>query len=374
MKRIQSIDIVRGLVMIIMALDHARDLIHTSSVTQSPTDLSTTTPILFFTRWITYLCAPTFVFLSGTSAYLSLKRKDNYSESRIFLLKRGCWLIILEFSIVNFGLFFDPDFHTLLFEVIAAIGFGFIILSLLLKIPARITGIIGLLIIFCHELLNVTPLFVPGTFPFLSNRVFVMGYPPIPWLGVMLIGYASGKLFELPAKERQKIFLRTGCIALLLFVMIRLANVYGDALVWSYQKNTFFTFLSFINLSKYPPSLLFCLVTLGIMFLILTFAEKAKNPLMDIAIVYGKVPLFYFVLHFYIIHIIMICTMFLQGFHWPDLDFASGNFGRPKGVSSGLSLGPIYIIWIAVVALLYKPCRWFGRYKSEHAQWWLKYI
>ena len=374
MKRIQSIDFARGLVMIIMALDHVRDLIHTSSVTQSPTDLSTTTPILFFTRWITYLCAPTFVFLSGTSAYLSFKRKNNYSESRKFLLKRGCWLIILEFSIVNFGLFFDPGFHTMLFEVIAAIGFGFIILSLLLRIPAKTTGIIGLLIIFCHELLNVTPLFTPGAFSFLSNRVFVMAYPPIPWLGIMLIGYASGKLFELPVKERQKIFFRSGAIALLLFVTIRLANVYGDPLTWSYQKNTVFTFLSFINLSKYPPSLLFCMITLGILFLTLAFAEKFKNPLLDIAIIYGKAPLFYFVLHFYIIHLIMICTMFLQGFHWSDLDFASGNFGRPKGISSGLSLGPIYIIWIAVVALLYKPCRWFGRYKSVHAKWWLKYI
>jgi len=374
MKRIQSIDFARGFVMIIMALDHVRDLIHISSVTQSPTDLSTTTPILFFTRWITYLCAPTFVFLSGISAYLSFKRKDNYSESRNFLLKRGCWLIILEFSIVNFGLFFDPGFHTLIFEVIAAIGFGFIMLSLSLKIPVKIIGIIGLLIIFGHELLTFTPLFIPGAFPFFSNRVFVMAYPPIPWLGIILVGYASGRLFELPAKERQKIFLRTGSTALLLFMIIRLANAYGDPLAWSYQKNTFFTFLSFINISKYPPSLIFCLITLGIMFLILALAEKFKNTFMDIVIVYGKVPLFYFVLHFYIIHVIMICTMFLQGFHWSDLDFASGNFGRPKGVSSGLSLGPIYIIWIAVVVLLYKPCRWFARYKSEHAQWWLKYI
>lgn len=386
MKRIDSIDFTRGLVMIIMALDHVRDMIHVNAITESPTNLATTTPILFFTRWITYLCAPTFVFLAGTSAYLSFRKDNNLAKSRSFLLKRGLYLILLEFVIVNFGLFFDFGFHTFLFEVIATIGFGFIILSLLLKLPSKTIGIIGLLIIFLHNLTPIIPLaetslfekllmpfFAPAAFPF-SNRIFIMGYPPIPWLGIMMTGFASGRFFELPEVERKKIFIKIGLIAILVFIVVRSINIYGDSVPWSSQKNGVFTFLSFMNVTKYPPSLVFCLISLGIMFLFLAFAEGAKNKLMDLISVYGKVPLFYFLIHFFLIHFAMLAIMFLQGFHWLQLDFASGTFGRPKGAESGLPLLPIYLIWISVVIVLYKPCQWFGKYKAKHKQWWLKYI
>jgi uncharacterized membrane protein len=387
MKRIYSIDFTRGLVMIIMALDHVRDLMHVNSVTQLPTDLATTTPLLFFTRWITHLCAPIFVFLSGTSAYLSLKNKSDISQSRKFLLKRGLWLVLLEFTIVNLGLFFDLGFHTLIFEVIAAIGFGFIVLSLLLKLSFRAIGIIGLIIIFCHDLLPLiafgpgsmlkailSPLFSLGAFPVFSNRIFMMAYPPVPWLGIMLVGFASGKLFELPEDNRKKIFLKIGTGALLLFVLLRFINIYGDPALWSSQKTIIYTFLSFMNITKYPPSLLFCLVTLGIMFLILAAAEQAKNRLTDIAYIYGKVPLFYFIVHFYFIHSLLLILLFLQGFHWADLSFASRTFGRPNGAESGIPLWAVYLIWIAVVTSLYKPCAWFGKYKAGHKDWWLSYI
>ena len=387
MKRIFSIDFTRGLVMIIMALDHVRDLMHVHSITQSPTNLSTTTPVLFFTRWITYLCAPTFVFLAGTSAYVSFKNKGNIAEGRKFLFKRGLWLIVLEFTFVNFGLFFDFGFHTFLFEVIAAIGFGFIVLSLLLKASLKTIGIIGLVIIFCHNLLPaiqfsegsivkpiLTAFFGPGAFSITPHTNFHIGYPPIPWLGIMLVGFASGKLFELPEDKRKSLFLKIGLSALLLFVLIRFVNIYGDPVQWSSQKNAVFTFLSFMNVAKYPPSLLFCLITLGIMFLILSFAEQAKGRFINIVPVYGKVPLFYFLVHFYVIHFTMIALMFAQGFNWSQMDFASGTFGRPKGTESGLSLWAVYLIWIAIVLVLYKPCLWFGRYKADHKQWWLKYI
>jgi uncharacterized membrane protein len=387
MKRIYSIDFTRGLVMIIMVLDHVRDLMHTGSVTHSPTDLSTTTPILFFTRWITYLCAPIFVFLAGTSAYLSFKRKSNVTESRKFLLKRGGWLILLEFTVVNFGLFFDPGFHTLIFEVIAAIGFGFVMLSLMLRLSLKTICITGMVIIFCHALVSLIPLptgstanmilslfFNPGASMLTSAHAFVMAYPPIPWLGIMLIGFATGKLFELNVSERKKIFIRIGFAALGLFVILRFINVYGDPSPWSHQKNAVFSFLSFMNITKYPPSLLFCLITLGMMFLILAAAENAKGRVQAIPIVYGKTPLFYFIVHFYLVHFLLVILLLLQGFHWADLDFASGNFGRPKGAASGIPLWVVYLVWIAVVAVLYKPCVWFGRYKSEHKYWWLKYI
>lgn len=372
--------------MIIMALDHVRDLMHVDSITQIPTDLATTSPLLFFTRWITHLCAPIFVFLAGTSVYLSLQNKNNFSEKRALLIKRGFWLIFIEFTIVNFGLFFDIGFHTLLFEVIAAIGFGFIILGLLLKINSKTLGIIGLTIIVCHNLLPIipfaensifkavlTPFFSPLVIPF-SGRTFIMGYPPIPWLGIMLVGFATGKFFEMETEKRKKLFTKIGLSSLSLFFVIRFINIYGDPVLWTSQKDSIFTFLSFMNITKYPPSLLFCLATLGILFLLLAFAEQFHNSIKKVTLVYGKVPLFYFVVHFYVIHVFTLIMLFVQGFNWSQLEFTSGTFGRPKGLESGLTLWAIYLIWIFVVALLYKPSQWFGKYKAENNYWWLKYI
>ncbi|MBZ4034345.1 heparan-alpha-glucosaminide N-acetyltransferase domain-containing protein [Flavobacterium sp. 17A] len=386
MKRQPSIDIVRGIVMIIMALDHVRDLMHVDSITQSPTDLATTSPLLFCTRWITHLCAPIFVFLAGTSVYLSLQNQNNISEKRTHLIKRGFWLIFVEFTIVNFGLFFDIGFHTLLFEVIAAIGFGFIILGLLLKLNSKTLGIIGLTIILCHNLLPLvpfaensvlktvlTPFFSPTVIPF-SGRAFVMGYPPIPWLGIMLVGFATGKFFELETEKRKKLFIKIGWSCLVFFIILRFVNIYGDPALWTSQKDVVFTFLSFMNVTKYPPSLLFCLATLGIMFMLLAFAEQFSNGIKKVTLIYGKVPLFYFVVHFYVIHILTLLMLFAQGFNWSQFEFAGGTFGRPKGLESGFPLWAIYLIWISVVVSLYKPSKWFGKYKTEKQYWWLKYI
>ncbi len=385
MKRVHSIDIVRGLVMMIMALDHVRDLMHIDSITQSPTDLATTSPILFFTRWITHLCAPIFVFLAGTSAYISFRNKNNISETKQHLLKRGLWLIILEFTLVNFALFFDIGFHTILFEVIATIGFGFIILGLLLKLPSKFLGILGLVILFFHNLtslipfgensilkLILTPFFSPTAIPLSAGKVFVMGYPPIPWLGIMLIGFACGQYFE--NEKREKTFLQFGIGALILFLIIRFINVYGDSQTWSTQKDAVFTYLAFMNVSKYPPSLVFCLATLGIMFLLLAFAEHLPTLFKEIATVYGKVPFFYFILHFYVIHVLTLIVLLVQGINPSQFEFVTGTFGRPAGMESGLPLRIIYVIWIVVVIALYKPCLWFGKYKASHSHRWLKYI
>lgn len=310
------------------------------------------------------------------------------AQSRKFLLKRGLWLVLLEFTLVNFGLYFDPGFHNFLFEVIAAIGFGFIMLSLLIKFPVKSIAIIGLLIICCHNLLPLIP-FSEGSvvkailmpffgvvgFPLSSQTTFVVAYPPVPWLGIMLVGFASGKLFELPGAKRKMLFVKIGSGALLLFAVVRFVNIYGDPSLWSAQKDGVYTFLSFMNVTKYPPSLLFCLVTLGIMFLILAFAEQMQNNAAKILTVYGRVPLFYFLVHFYLIHLIMVAVMFIQGFHFADMDFASGGFGRPKAVASGLQLWAVYLIWVGVVVVLYKPCAWFGKYKAAHKEnAWLKYL
>jgi len=387
MERIKGIDFTRGIVMIVMALDHARDLMHINSITQNPTDLLTTTPLLFFTRFITHFCAPVFVFLAGTSAYISLINRNNVNQGRNFMIKRGLWLLLLEFTIVNFGIYFDFGFHTFLFQVIATIGSGFIILGLLIRLSAGNMAIIGLTILFFHNLFPVipfgtgsllkiilTPLFGITIYPVTAHTNFIMAYPPVPWLGIMLLGFAAGKIFELAAEKRKKIFLKIGLAALLFFVIIRFVNIYGDPSGWSLQKDGIYTIMSFINVTKYPPSLLFCSLTLGIMFLVFAITEKTKSRFMNEVSVFGKVPMFYFLIHFFLIHIVMITLMFIQGFDWQALDFASGSFGRPKGVQSGVGLLEIYLIWIGVVAILYKPCLWYGRYKAEHKGWWLRYI
>lgn len=386
MKRIASIDIVRGIVMIIMALDHVRDLLHTTSISQSATDLNTTTPLLFFTRWVTHLCAPVFVFLAGTSAFISYSHLKNQGESQKFLLTRGIWLIILEFSLVNFGLWFDIHFGLFLFEVIAAIGFGFIVMSRMLGWSPKVIGLTGLCIIFGHNLIPLIPvdatsvfnrswmtLFVPSAFPLGEGRTLVVGYAPVPWLGIMLAGFGAGSWFQLELLERKRIFLKTGLSAVALFFVIRLINIYGDSVAWQMQKDGLFTILSFLNLTKYPPSLDFCLLFLGIMFLILAAVEGMQNRLTRIAAVYGKAPLFYFLIHWYIIHPILFAMVFLQGFKASDLVFGF-NLGRPKE-GSGVELWAIYLIWIGLVMILYPLCNWFWKYKESHRHiLWMRYF
>ncbi len=374
MKRIHSIDLTRGIVMIIMALDHVRDLLHVNAITQSPTNLATTTPALFITRWVTHLCAPVFVFLSGTSVYLTLQRSADLKGNRRFLQKRGLYLIVLELTLMNFGLFFDPGFHILIFAVIAAIGFGFIMLGLMSKWTPKTIAVIRLSRIFLHHLLAVVPFgkdsiiaaiinpfFGTAAVP-VAGRTLLMAYPPIPWLGIMLVGYATGKSFQWEAARRKHLFIKTGAAALALFILLRSINIYGDPVQWQPQKNTIYTILSFINITKYPPSLQFSLAMLGIMFLILAVAGNARGRIAGIITTYGKVPLFYYILHFYLIHIILIGVLLAQDISWQQMEFATGAFGRPRNITTGISLWQVYLVWIIVVAMLYKPCAWYGRY------------
>jgi uncharacterized membrane protein len=387
MKRILSIDFTRGLVMILMVLDHVRDLMQLDSVTHNPTDLSSTTATIFLTRFVTHFCAPIFVFLAGTSAYISSQNATDKKQSKAFLLKRGLWLILLEFTVVNFGVWFDPGFHLYLFQVIAAIGFGFVVLSFISKLSPKIIGGIGLFILLTHNIVPLipieqgsilktilTPLFSTTAIPLTTKTVLVMGYPPIPWIGILLTGFGFGMLFNRPQHERKSIFLKIGLISIALFFVLRVINIYGDPAPWSTQKNGLFTALSFINVTKYPPSLIFCLLTLGVMFLILALAERIENRFTSFVSVYGKTPMFFYLIHWYIIHPLLIVILFIQGFSWAEMDFASGSFGRPKGVESGLNLGAVYLVWMTVVGALYFVCRLYGQYKTSHKNWWLKYI
>lgn len=387
MKRINSIDFVRGLVMVIMALDHIRDLMHTTSLTQNPTDLTTATTGVFLTRWITHLCAPTFVFLSGVSAYISFKKSESLTESKRFLLSRGIWLIVLEFTIINFAIWFDIYFRVLMMQVICAIGVGLVVLSFLLKITPRNIGIAGLVIIFGHNLLQgisfpqnpalnfvSSILFAPNFFQITPNFAFLVSYPIIPWLGILFLGYGFGHFFAIPAEKRKRLFLQFGGGALLLFIVLRFINIYGDPAPWSVQKTSLFTFFSFINVTKYPPSLLYTLVTLGIMFLGLSFVDGMKNRVIEIFSVYGKVPLFYYLIHWYLVHSLMVFMLFVQGFDMKDLNFAPFSFGRPQ-VGEGVELPIIYAIWLVVVIALYPLCLWYGKYKTKHQDnKWLRYL
>ncbi len=384
-KRIYSIDVARGLVMIIMALDHTRDLMHTDALTQNPLNLTTTTPILFFTRWITHLCAPSFVFLSGTSAWLSARRRGTPREHRRWLFSRGIFLVLLEITLVNFGVWYDIHFQTVLIQVIAAIGFSFIILAILYNLSARTLGFIGLAIIFLHGLLRLLPMASGGALQFAGALLFgggliklggvalVIGYPILPWLGILLAGFACGSLFTLPDEVRKRRLLHIGLAALGLFVLLRAANIYGDPSKWSVQKNGVFTFLSFMNVSKYPPSLLYGLVMLGILFLFLSFMEGKENGFTRVVSVYGKVPMFYYLIHWHIIHLSMLAMVFLQGFRADQLVFGPFQFGRPP--NTGISLGMVYVVWACIVASLYPLCLWYGKYKAAHPEKkWLRYL
>jgi uncharacterized membrane protein len=381
--RIRSVDILRGIIMVIMALDHVRDFY--TNVPFDPLDLTKTNPILFFTRWITHFCAPTFIFLSGVSAYLSLKKRNTNKEAALFLLKRGLWLLVLEFTIIGFGWQLDIGFHTLFAQVIWAIGCSMIFLSLLLflNLKPHMIGVIGLVIIFGHNAFdNIRAeslggfklmwliLHEQGFYP-LNNyeSVFIL-YPLVPWIGVMAAGYYFGTLFKLEPVARRNLFFKIGLGCLLLFIILRGSNIYGDPFPWQMQDLWWKNILAFIRCQKYPPSLLYLLMTLGISIITLAFLEKADNRITRIFTVYGRVPFFYYIPHIYLIHVSQVLIAFSLDFSTQDLINAfQGNPGK-----WGFDLSIVYLIWISVVIILYFPCRWFMDVKQRRKDWWLSYI
>ncbi|GAA4099727.1 DUF1624 domain-containing protein [Mucilaginibacter panaciglaebae] len=370
-KRIDSIDILRGVVMALMAIDHTRDFY--TSLSYAPTDLTHASTTLFLTRFITHYCASAFVFLAGTGAFLSLNRGKTKVQASNFLLSRGLWLIILEFTLIRWGWGGGQ-----LLQVIWAIGVSMMILGLLVYLPLRVVGALGLILIFGHNLfdsVNIaamstsektlwTFLHVQGIVHILGQDIFVL-YPLIPWVGVMSAGYVFGKLFTIDTARRKRMLIGLGALSLVLFIVIRYFNIYGDPNIWTYQGNIHRTVLSFINVTKYPPSLDYLLITLGPCMLFLAFIEGRGNRFTDIFVVFGRVPLFYYILHLYVIHLSAIVLG-----HFIDLPKSL----LPGPGPAGLSLGWVYVIWLSIVTILYFPCRWFMKYKHEHRQWWLSYV
>lgn len=388
-QRILSIDILRGLVMIIMALDHVRDFFHQPAFSQDPLDLTTTTPLLFFTRWITHFCAPTFLFLSGVSAFIAGQKRSK-SELSSFLIKRGLWLILMQLTILTFALTLNPLFNFISLDVIWAIGFSMIMLGLLTRTSMPVIIIIGCLLFFGHNIFDYIKLPEQGAGAFIlkmfiaaprtiaplgAGRILAVLYTALPWTGVMLLGYAFGTLYRSTfiGARRRAILLSTGVIFILLFIVLRFMNQYGDPAKWSLQKETVYSFLSFLNTSKYPPSLLFCTMTLGPVLIFLSLTENMQNRFGKIPTVYGRVPFFYFVMHLYLIRILCIILFFGSGYGVENIiDPAVPFLFRPA--SFGFDLWVVYLIWICLVAALYLPCKWFNNYKATHHQWWLSYV
>lgn len=372
--------------MLVMAIDHLRDMLCLGH--PNPTDLQTTTPALFFTRWITHFCAPTFVFLSGISAFLA-GRKRSSGELAGFLIKRGFWLIFVELFIINFETSVDPFYHLIVLQVIWAIGASMVILGLLVgaKASPRLIGGIGLIIFLGHNVIDllhnntvhtnlVWRLFLSASGfntvdPVGRGRFLLVAYALLPWTGVMLVGYALGTLYTKDAAKRKQTLTSIALLLLSVFVIFRAFNIYGDPAPWSIQQSPMLSVISFLNVTKYPCSLMYLCMTLGIALLILANTETVGNRFTRILIVYGNVPFFYYVCHWFLVQSITIILFFAMGHHLDeayksDFPFSPGNFG--------LSLAGIYCVWLLIVTLLYFPCRWFGQYKKTHGQWWLSYI
>ena len=387
--RIQSIDLLRGLIMIIMALDHVRDYICSSSFLFDPLDLTKTNGSLFFTRWITHFCAPVFMLLAGTSAYLTGQKKTK-KELSAFLFKRGLWLVFLEMIVVNFAWSFNIKLPIIFFITIWALGISMMVLAVLIHLPKKIILAFCIIIIAGHNLLDT--IHVPGnTLPGFGwallheqqffnweGKIWLVGYPLIPWIGVMPLGYCLGRWYaaDYDAVKRRRNLRILGISAIILFILLRFSNVYGDPVRWSAQKDNFFTFLSFMNVNKYPPSLLYLLITLGPALLFLAYTEHLKGALVRVITVYGRVPMFYYLIHIYIIHLIaLFASVFIPGQNWrlwildEPIWFTTGLKGY------GFSLPVCYLIWIAVVVAVYPLCKVYDRYKQSHKEkWWLSYL
>jgi uncharacterized membrane protein len=388
--RLRSLDTLRGAVMVLMALDHVRDFFHRGAMSFSPTDLARTTPALFFTRWITHFCAPVFMFASGMGAFLWLQRRRDKAALTRFLWTRGLWLIVLELTVMRVSYYFnfDPKLPVLL-VVLWALGASMIALAVLCRLPLPALAGISVATIALHNLFDgIKPaqfggaawiwnvLHQPGAFP-VGPTLVLVAYPLVPWIAVMAAGFCFGAVMLRPAAERQRILLRTGSALALAFLVIRAINVYGDPSRWSVQSSAVFTLLSFLRCTKYPPSLDYLLMTLGPALLCFAWFDrrdwKAANPL----IVFGRVPLFYFVIHFYAIHALAKAMAWVRYGRPAYLFQPLPNMGGPRKLfppDFGYDLWVVYVVWVLIVIAMYPLCRWFAALKARRKDWWLSYL
>ena len=385
-QRITSIDLLRGIIMIFMALDHIRDYFHYPAFFYDPLALDKTSAAIFLTRWITHYCAPIFMLLTGTSAFLVGERKGTKALSG-FLCKRGLFLILMELTIINFAWNFNIHFPEVDFLVLWSLGISMIALSAMVWLPKKAILAIGVILVAGHNLLDgvhVTGkgigaffwslLHEVGFFTFWGKNFFIL-YPIIPWIGTIALGYSLGSLYtkKMDAVKRKRILLQLGIGIICFFVILRFSNLYGDASHWSRQPSWLFTFLSFINISKYPPSLLYLSVTLGPAFIFLALAETTLGRIGRFFSIYGRVPMFYYILHIYLIHILALFATYFCGFTWHAMIWSALDNPGLKGY--GFSLMIVYLVWVLIILLLFPLCRWYDTYKNKHKEkWWLSYL
>jgi uncharacterized membrane protein len=384
--RLDSIDLLRGVVMILMALDHVRDFF-SERLFLDPTDLKTTTPGIFLTRWVTHFCAPTFIFLAGTSAFLSTTRGKSKPALSWFLFTRGLWLALLEVTVNRMLWMFNYDLQHHGAGVFWAIGWSMVVLSGLVYLRASVVALLGVAMIVLHNLLDGLTaeqvglpgwlwviLHSPGDAALVDDITFGTGYCLVPWMGVMAAGYGFGTLLPGRGAARRRLYQLGGAL-ILSFILLRAANVYGDPQPWVEQPSLLWTCLSFLNCTKYPPSLLYLLMTLGPAILALALFDRPPGRLAQPIIIFGRVPLFFYLLHIPLIHGGAVLCDYLR-FGWSPLAAAGPWEVRPEAIpeSYGLSLPMVYLVWIGVVLLLYVPCRWFAEVKRRRRDVWLSYF
>lgn len=381
--RVASIDLLRGLVMILMAIDHVR--VYSGVPAGGPT------PGVFFTRWVTHFCAPAFIFLAGTSAFFYGRRHTNLSQ---FLLTRGLWLIVLEFTVLRLAWTFNLDFrHYEMAGVIWVIGICMVLMAGLVKLPLKALAAFGLIVIAGHNLVDSRLLswtehlnehaasglwkllyvgFYAGPVQLGSLHLFVL-YSIIPWIGVMAAGYAFGKILTFEPARRRKLCLLIGFSAIGLFVLLRGFNLYGDPFPWQHGRMP--APLAFLNTTKYPASLCFLLMTLGPAIASIPLLESASGAASRFVNVFGRVPFFYYVLHIPLIHALALLVSKLRFGYvnpWLFTNHPMGNPRPPAGYTWDLWL--LYLVWAIALALLYLPCRRFAELKARRTEWWLRYL
>ncbi len=384
-ERFVALDVLRGLTMVIMALDHSRDFFSLGYVYFAPTDIYLTNLEVFFTRWITHFAAPTFIFLAGIGLFFASSRRTK-GELAYLAISRGVWLIFLELTLVGFFWSFNAEFiyHPKI-AVLFAIGISMIAMGLLIYLPKYIIGIIAFIMIFGHNTLDaVSPEFF-GSYSHIWHLVHEAGnfyigeiqvrviYPFVPWIGVMATGYLFGPVTKMPRKIRKKIFLLTGSSLVIFGLILRFTNLYGDPTLWIQSESLEHSIMSFFNFTKYPPSLIYLSVLIGMAMILMNFFDrdlgKWSHPLKD----FGQAPFFFYILHIPILHIggIILALSFFGEAHWL---FGAPLLESPEGLSYGSELIPTYIAWILVVILLYYPSRWFAGLKKRRKDWWLSYL
>ena len=367
--------------MVLMALDHARGFL--SDAQFAPADLAQTTPALFFTRWVTHFCAPAFFLLAGVGASLSLARGRSRAQVSRFFLTRGVWLVVLELTVVAFG--WDFTFHVVpwLAGVIWALGWSMVLMAALAWLPRGAIAAIAVALIVLH---NLADAMTPAAFGELGwfwrflhfpdphdGMLIRIDYPIIPWVGVMAAGYAMGPLFSESPGRRRKILVGIGVVAVIAFIGLRWLNRYGDPTPWSVETRPTYTLLSFLRVRKYPPSLDYLLMTLGPALIALAWLEHARGRVFSFFVTYGRVPLFFYVAHIYLVHAIAVAVAYGQGGAARFLFTSDGPLAaHPPWY--GVGLGWVYVAWVFIVIALYPPCRAFAEVKARRRDWWLSYL